>query len=58
MVLAGMGIITSINWGLNFLVAQTWPPMDMAWKKMHGFGGGGFFWYAIWCAIGFCLILL
>ncbi|KAF7679855.1 general substrate transporter [Alternaria burnsii] len=52
----GMGIVTAINWLFNFIVSFTWPSMSNSDK---GFGpSGAFAWYAVWCLIGWWLILL
>lgn len=51
----GMGIVTAINWLFNFIVSFTWPGMS----GEHGMGpSGAFAWYAVWCLIGWWLILL
>ena len=48
-----MGVVTSINWALNFLVAVTFPAMSYKWEDI-----GAFFFYAAWSAIGWFLIFL
>lgn len=48
-----MGIVTAINWFLNFVVAISWPPL---YKEFHEYGA--FIWYAGWCIIGEVVILL
>jgi hypothetical protein len=50
---SGMGIVTAINWFLNFVVAISWPPL---YKAFHEYGA--FIWYAGWCIIGEIVILL
>jgi hypothetical protein len=49
----GMGIVTAINWFLNFVVAISWPPLYKAFNEY-----GAFIWYAGWCIIGEVVILL
>ena len=51
----GMGIVTAINWALNFFVSMTWPVISApdAMKV-----SGAFAWYAVWCLIGWWMILL
>jgi len=49
----GMGLVTAINWFLNFVVAISWPPL---YKALHEYGA--FIWYAGWCIIGEIVILL
>lgn len=49
----GMGIVTSVNWAFNFLLALTWPKFLEAFKPSGSFG-----WYAAWCGIGWVLIFL
>jgi MFS family permease len=51
----GMGIVTAINWAFNFIVSFTWPGMSGS----KGMGtAGAFAWYAVWCLIGWWMILL
>ncbi|KAF1927013.1 uncharacterized protein M421DRAFT_102106 [Didymella exigua CBS 183.55] len=51
----GMGIVTAINWAFNFIVSFTWPAMS----GKEGMGpSGAFAWYAVWCLIGWWMILL
>ena len=50
-----MGVIMSINWGLNFLVAMTWPPMEYDRFNDKGYG---FIFYAGCCAVGWVFIFL
>jgi MFS family permease len=51
----GMGIVTAINWAFNFIVSFTWPAMS----GEKGMGpSGAFAWYAVWCLIGWWMILL
>lgn len=51
----GMGIVTAINWAFNFIVSFTWPAMS----GTDGMGASGAFaWYAVWCLIGWWMILL
>lgn len=48
----GMGLVTSINWLFNWLIAFTAP------KFFQRFGEGGTFaWYAVWCVILWFAIL-
>lgn len=49
----GMGIVTSLNWLFNGLLAFTWPFFE---QDFHWWGA--FLWYAIWCVIGEIAILL
>ncbi|GAB7357315.1 hypothetical protein MBLNU459_g8277t1 [Dothideomycetes sp. NU459] len=49
----GMGIVTSINWLFNGLLAFTWPFFE---QDFHWWGA--FLWYAMWCVIGEIAILL
>ena len=51
----GMGIVTAINWALNFFVSMTWPVIS-APDAMRV--SGAFAWYAVWCLIGWWMILL
>lgn len=48
-----MGIVTSLNWLFNGLLAFTWPFFE---QDFHWWGA--FLWYAIWCVIGEIAILL
>lgn len=51
----GMGIVTAINWLLNFFVSMTWPVIS----GLHAMKTyGAFAWYAAWCVIGWWMILL
>jgi hypothetical protein len=49
----GMGIVTSVNWFWNWFIAQTWP-----WFNATFTTSGAFAWYAIWCFVGWWMILL
>ncbi|KAF3052366.1 hypothetical protein E8E11_010967 [Didymella keratinophila] len=50
----GMGIVTAINWAFNFIVSFSWPSMS----GDKGMGpSGAFAWYAVWCLIGWWMIL-
>ncbi len=51
----GMGIVTAINWALNFFVSMTWPVISAPGAMKVS---GAFAWYAAWCLIGWWMILL
>lgn len=51
----GMGIVTAINWAFNFFVSMTWPVIS---KPSAMATSGAFAWYAVWCLIGWWMILL
>ncbi|KAK9777174.1 hypothetical protein SCAR479_06242 [Seiridium cardinale] len=48
----GMGIVTFVNWTFNFILALTFPNFLSAFQPPGAFG-----WYAVWCFIGWILIL-
>lgn len=48
-----MGLITSVNWLFNFVLAITWPPLV---KRIDL--TGGFLYYGGWCVLGWVMILL
>jgi hypothetical protein len=51
----GMGVVTAINWLFNFIVSFTWPMMSSSNAMTTS---GAFAWYAVWCVIGWWMILL
>jgi MFS family permease len=42
----GMGLVTSINWLFNFLIALTLPGFFQTYRPF-----GAFLWYSVWCVI-------
>lgn len=48
-----MGIVTSINWLFNFILALTWP-----WFLRKFGSAGAFSWYGGWCVVGWFMIFL
>ena len=49
----GMSWATATTWCFNFILSFTWPHLLTAFKPQGAFG-----WYAAWCIIGWCLVLL
>ena len=49
----GMSFATSTTWTFNFILSFTWPSLLTAFKPQ-----GAFAWYAVWCLIGWVLVLL
>ncbi|KAI7341120.1 putative MFS myo-inositol transporter [Hortaea werneckii] len=49
----GMASATAVLWGFNFILSFSWPPLVEAFTPQGAFG-----WYAAWCAILWCLVLL
>lgn len=49
----GMGVVTSINWLFNAVVALTWPELVKSFKVT-----GAYVWYAGWCFAGWWIVLL
>ncbi|KAK5172709.1 uncharacterized protein LTR77_002829 [Saxophila tyrrhenica] len=49
----GMAFATATTWCFNFILALTWPLLVEAFQPQGAFG-----WYAAWCAILWCLVLL